>query len=491
MPQFGPVETLEEKCFNVTFKLLDIYFQPFIKSFPINGRAPFIHVIDVFTGVPPQVCAKFIERLKNERKLQRYHLESLLKSGILHLDLSSLPQNLLDAALILLGRKYQQNSESTLKRLDLSGNPNLGKVYVFSQSIPALKNLRELNLENCGKMNLDPILAILGAESGKSLKKLNLNHTKTSDSGLKSLENCVNLMHLSVLWTDVTEVDGICLILSQFPHLTHLDCLNSVEGLFALRHLRPDLEFNLDNLCIDEEVDDEKLNVVLFATPKVSKIRMKLGQNPNHHVFPLNQLRSLKEILLTSDQSGSLSVSALVSLTPMIKIHGESIAKIELIDVREVQIESLIANCPNLRILKLLQIFSFLEGPFYDHPECLEELRIDCQDNCNSPYSMDMLNLLSSSALKEIHLTKCQCLNMKTVENALNVHNFRFLESLHLAECHSIALDDLLPLISQVNNNPLKVVKLVNCNGIYRSDFDAYKKNLMRSGFKNVTVEWS
>lgn len=220
-----------------------------------------------------QILQKLLGKLKNLKKLELALCENITNSdlegleGLTYLEELNLMscKNLTDKSFALLGKliklkklflSYTQISclkgfekLINLQELFLHGCINLKESELVR--IVGFKNLKELSLEDCSK--IDHIsLACIGQLS--SLESLNLTNTNITDEGLEEIENLINLKELNIARCNKITNKGMEFIgkLMNLEGLDLMACINLTDE--SLPHIA-----NLVNLNTLFLTDCEKL----------------------------------------------------------------------------------------------------------------------------------------------------------------------------------------------------------------------------------------
>ncbi len=399
----------------------------------------------------------------------------------------------------------------SLKRLDLSWCTKLPRA-IFLQAIPSFACLKSLDLSH-NKFVGDSHLAVVGVYA-KCLEELNLNFTVVSDAGLlclflpqdeKGKEDsrygvCERIAILKVEHTNVDEV-GASRALLSLPRMAHLGYHDSVGAVYSALQERPDRVFSISSLSsTSAEITDDVLHACLQACPKISRLYLSTysTMTPDSLLPLATGAKELSEIHLTNSD-GSCFFQMELCLLPVLMGHGETLLSVNLTEVAGVCATQLLSLCPNLQHLSLNHNVQYVSSVDIGRKSNkLRTLTILCHrpdgvDNDGvgvSPSADDLLSLLFAPGLQKLALSNCQGFNDAVVEEtARRCSRFTELCSLELDGCDNVSMELLNGIL--LSRNPLKKVRLTNCQDIHRKDVDAYKRRLVSMSLdKEVSVEW-
>ena len=94
----------------------------------------------------------------------------------------------------------------------------------------------------------------------------------------------------------------------------------------------------------------------------------------------------------------------------------------------------------------------------------------------------ELLSLLSSPSLKQLHICRCPSLTDGLLLDAANVHGFQKLESIDLQYCPNVTKSGIDLLMNE--SNPLSDIGLMFMQGIRQQNVDEWKAMAIRNNWQ-------
>jgi len=514
MPQHAPPKTLKNLAFENIIKHVDsVWTSQYVKDW---GNKHLLYVEGPFDILTPADCHWILSELAMRKILKRHHIYLLINPYLKILNLSDFR----DASKIKLILDLALTRCSRLKKIVLKYSQDFSTL--FMPYLEILNNLTELELPNTRLNNYD--VGVIGIHA-PNVKLLNLEDTRFSDNGLKSL-------FLS-LDPDGNEDQAY----GQCQQVEILD-IRGVEispkcaaEIYALRvnkwrNFKVDKTFNVIMECLQNypEVESFKTDYLRFQTIEYDEIKLEsyiqgalllasdasdirledIDVHEDNVGQGLSMVRNFKRITnLTMDMREDFKTPTLEhpferGITPILISHGPNLSELMFTFVKDLDLGIVASYCTGLKELKLqYNTYSTANTKFeiaLDWP--LENLVIQCSSHPitgvfhNSPEISIFKRILAGAVnLDTLVVQFCDTFTDEVFIHACKFNPFDKLTELMLTNCKNITMKALEGTVLMKNNVPLKNVLLFCCDEITLSDFNRYRKYVKTNNYK-VEVQW-
>ena len=330
--------------------------------------------------------------------------------------------------------------------------------------------------------------------------------------------HCKDLVILNIRHTQVT-AHGTRLAIQHLPKLKFFKCDKSVQvigqisqsgALYAHSHRSPSSSRHSDGSSQprffplmdlhckwnDDQLDDDQmpyvrggLETAIQFCPFVAHVEISGESSFNDEdLKALLNLENLQNLNLTS-----LKISFDGILPILRKFGAESLERLKLVDLPEVNVGAIVQHCSNLQSLLLEGIKMYIPSspPSTSGPQlaCLEFLRVDTVVQPSSPPTSNDLAVLlhASSELVDLQLIWLNDLTDRVIEQAALFHGFSHLKVLTIEFCHTItkkSVDLLLNL-----DNPLNRLKIDSCKHLREKHYKKWE-SLARANHWDLSIDW-
>ena len=294
----------------------------------------------------------------------------------------------------------------------------------------------------------------------------------------RKVGQCKLIEKLAVFTTNVTKI-GTRLALENLPFLKILecDCLFVVDTLVDLYQEAFEQQVLGVPNCSLTKLNFFPVPLYAYGTvlyppyrsgclrkavalcPSITEVNMPCdGLTDVELLQGLSTLKELRKLAFMDDPS--VETESLITfdggVRPLLEGLGSSLTSLTFCHFPSVNIGVIVEHCPNLRLLDISYNDSYLstEIPFSTRrikteKPMLKKLEIlDIADNLFPGAELrpfvtippeDLLLLLSSPSLKQLHVHRCASLNDDLLRDAANVNGFQKLESIFLSDCPNVS----------------------------------------------------
>ena len=312
---------------------------------------------------------------------------------------------------------------------------------------------------------------------------------------------CKSIAQLKVVETAVTEV-GIRLAIQNLPNLKILKCNFSLQvvaqmfhamGSSAVDHLHPDCGADVNPVrCLT--LMNLLCNGGLYSIPFVKGamvmavqfcpfvVRVDICNIPGIIDEDLRALVNLKQLRRFSLEDVKCSFEK--GLLPILEKFGpNTLERLELTEMTEVDVVAIVKNCPNLRCLSLIDIDRYIpqSSPQSSkllsqyQPLSLERLEIDDGEGLSAD-DLSIL-LISSPSLVNLTLNFLDELTDQVIERAAIHHGFAKLQSLNLLDCQKLTKYAIFTILSL--ESPLTRILVSYNKKLKKKDVKEWKKMIL------------
>lgn len=442
-------------------------------------------------------------------ELKKHHIYLLLNIYSKFVDFSNCDPSNINLAIQLTSERCYN-----IQNLDFSHTLRIPKGS-FNNLITQSTVLTKINIShtNIGNDTLSVI-----SENCPELKYLDISQTPTSDSGLlclavqqdlegrtnNSFGKCLNLVVLKLNGCEKISEKSVATLMTKLSKLRVLEYHDSISAAALAGTFKSDINLNLT--CLnnsDEMIEETDVCMVILANSKsLESLNLTTFMEMSESTaFSILEADNLTKFSLTNEFS-SHAVSFQQMFNPVVVKFGPQLTHLELSQICDININRLKDVCVCLEHLCLIWNKDYIEN--YDNTEqifpyfqCLKYVKVYSSEIdpagigegqvSNFPF-LDLLSIISSPDLEEIHLLNCHNLLDETFYQAAVYSKFLKLKNLCLERCNNITYDGLQGVL-QVENL-LEQVKLVDCKEITKKDSIIYQ-NLAKKRRWNVNITWS
>ena len=321
--------------------------------------------------------------------------------------------------------------------------------------------IQQLNLSHCVKLPKASFNTLL-SHCGKSLTKLELSHTNIvndvlstisvycseliyldisninsiSDPGLLCLAleqdleakansqfgKCLKLVVLKLNGCEKISDQALASVLVNLPKLRVLEYHDSISAVALAREYKADLNLSFISLhnCA-ELIDENDVCEVLLANSKsLQSLNLTTFMELSEATaFTILEIDNLKEFSLVNG-FGSNAVSFQLIFSPILIKFGPNLTHLELSQVCDISVGNIRQQCTKLETLSLIWNTNYIDDhsqdQMYHYFPCLKNVKVFSTDSdtdgiddgfSNVSY-LDLLSIISSPQLEEIHMLSCQ-----------------------------------------------------------------------------------
>ena len=321
--------------------------------------------------------------------------------------------------------------------------------------------LQQLNFSHCVKLPKASFNTLL-SHCGKGLTKLELSHSniandvlstisvycselsyldisKTnsiSDPGLLCLAHeqdldakansrfgkCLKLVVLKLNGCEKISEQAVASVIVNLPKLRVLEYQDSISAIALARNHKVDLKVTLTSLHSSAELIDETdvCEVLLANCKSLQSLNLTTFMELSEATaFSILEIDNLKEFSLVNE-FGSNAVSFQLTFSPILTKLGPNLTHLTLSQVCDISVGNIRQHCTKLETLSLIWNTHYIDDnsqdQMYPYFQCLKNVKVFSTDSdsngmddgfSNVSY-LDILSIISSPKLEEIHMLSCQ-----------------------------------------------------------------------------------
>jgi hypothetical protein len=282
---------------------------------------------------------------------------------------------------------------------------------------------------------------------------------QVTDDGIRKLcvvGNCKSICKLDLTRCSKITTKGIQMALDNLPQLSVLCHESLLECLAEIAQSAIDQKLSLPKYCLsalyilhDTIYKTDSLRQSVLLCPNVTEVYLSMWREglKDTDLLSLLSLEKLYTIEIThvavkeSLLNGTFRFDRDLSfegVVPLLKKFGYSLKSLKFRYLFVVDIPVIIEFCPNLESLAFDHCKSTQSTRTEVKRPRLQKLKKLILRRCHAISLENLLTLLSSPALSDIFISKCDILTENFLQRVVNLHGFRNLEYLHLSNCNSL-----------------------------------------------------
>lgn len=321
-------------------------------------------------------------------------------------------------------------------------------------------------------------------------------------------------------YTQVTS-EGIRAALENMPHLTVLECPNTVQVLadmhqFAVDNMLPDVpKYPLVNLSCTEEAfflsqplyQIGSLPTAVHVCPYVLKVEIvTLAGLCDSDLISLTLLERMQELIVAAGEVCAITFDA--GILPILQIRGAGLKSLTLAELEGVCAASVAEYCPNLTTLHLVMNRSFIvrtppaadaaPSPLRKKARAplaqlnkLESLHLVCVTHMlpsSDIPAQHLPSLLSSQSLVHIYIKECHTLNDNVFRALHAKNNLPLLEHFEIEQCDNLGKATIDLLVASCIQ--LRILKMWQCKLLTRQNAIDLQKKAAKNRWL-LSVDWN